>query len=100
MTKTTKRNNPGTRRRMRLIMIVFAAFLLWAGVTLWGQYGMMKEKEAANKQLDQQLEQVKKQNENLQKEITRLGDDEYIEQKIRQELNYTKEGETLFSTNK
>lgn len=100
MTTTTKRNNPGTRRRKRLVMIVFAAFLVWAGVTLWGQYGTMKEKEAANKQLDQQLEQLKRQNENLQKEITRLGDDEYIEQKIRQELNYTKEGETVFSTNK
>lgn len=88
--------NKGAYRRRRFVMIILGCFLSWAGVTLWNQVGKIAERNEKVAALEQKLQETKETNEQYKLEIARLNDPEYIEQKIRKELHYIKEGETLF----
>ncbi|PZE19215.1 FtsB family cell division protein [Paenibacillus xerothermodurans] len=92
----TKQNNKGSYRRRRLVMIILACFLCWAGATLWNQIGKIEERSEKVAALEQKKEQALQMNEAAKREIIRLNDPEYVEQKIRKELHYVKQGETLF----
>lgn len=92
----TKPNNKGSYRRRRLVMIVLACFMSWAGVTLWNQIGKLNERGDKVAALDQKHKDTQQINEDMKREIARLNDPEYVEQKIRKELHYIKQGETLF----
>lgn len=98
--KQTKRVNPGAKRRLRFLMVLLLCFMGWAGVTIWDQFGKLHAKNAEVSELARQLADAKKMNEDTKREITRLHDNEYIEQKIRKELNLSKPGETTFETPK
>ncbi|UQZ84918.1 Cell division protein FtsB [Paenibacillus konkukensis] len=91
-----KPNNKGSYRRRRLVMIILACFMSWAGVTLWNQIGKLQERAEKVTALDQKYKETQQVNEDNKREIARLNDPEYVEQKIRKELHYVKQGETLF----
>ncbi|KZE73538.1 FtsB family cell division protein [Paenibacillus elgii] len=93
-------HNKGSFRRRRLVMLMLACFLSWAGVTLWNQVGKISERSQKLSAVQQKAAEAQQQNETLQREIARLNDPEYVEQKIRKELHYVKQGETLFYTPK
>ncbi|MEY4480408.1 MAG: hypothetical protein RLZZ267_1086 [Bacillota bacterium] len=86
----------GQRRRMRLYVIVMALFLLWAIYSFAKLQWILFEKKQERKQIELQLQAIKKQNQAYKDEIKKLGDKEYIEQLLRSELYMTKEGEKLF----
>lgn len=77
-------------------MLILACFLSWAGVTLWNQMGRLGDRNDKVQALQQKLTETQQLNEDTKREITRLNDPEYLEQKIRKELHYVKQGETLF----
>lgn len=86
----------GTRRRLKILMIVVLCFSGWAAVTLWGQSDQVNTKNAELGIMNAKLEQARQENEAYQQEIIRLSDPEYLEQLIRKDLNMTKPDETLF----
>ncbi|MVP02193.1 MULTISPECIES: FtsB family cell division protein [Paenibacillus] len=92
----TKSNSKGTRRRFRIAAVISLGVLTWAGVTYWDQSGKLGEKRAEMQQVEQQLADEQKRKADITKEIARLNDPEYLEQVIRSELNYAREGETRF----
>ncbi|NOU98310.1 septum formation initiator family protein [Paenibacillus sp. LMG 31456] len=92
----TKPFNKGSYRRRRLVMIVFACFLSWAGVTLWNQIAKTNDRSEKLTALEQKYKETQQTNGDTKREIVRLNDPEYVEQKIRKELHYVKQGETLF----
>lgn len=94
--QTAKPHNKGSYRRRRMVLFVLGLFLLWAGVTLWNQVGKLSARSEKAALLEQKLKETKQANEDAQREIARLNDPEYVEQKIRKELHYVKQGETLF----
>ncbi|OXM82593.1 FtsB family cell division protein [Paenibacillus rigui] len=94
--KDAKSHNKGSFRRRRLVMIVLACFMSWAGVTLWNQVGKLNARSEKAALLEQKLKETQQAHEDAQREIARLNDPEYVEQKIRKELHYVKQGETLF----
>jgi len=96
----SKPTNKGMRRRVRLLAIAMAAFLTWAAFIAWDQQGRLNVKAAELEQLENELRETVKINEDFQKEIRRLNDPEYILQHIRKQYHYTKPGETLFYTPK
>jgi cell division protein DivIC len=93
--KTTP-TNKGAYRRRRLVLIVFACFMSWAGITLWNQIGKLDARGEKVSSLEQKLEETRQANDMTKRDIARLNDPEYVEQKIRKELHYVKQGETLF----
>lgn len=97
---TKHSSNKGSQRRVRFLMVLLLFFMAWAGVTMWDQFGKLHAKSSVVKDLELQLADAKKLNEDTKREVARLHDKEYIEQKIRKELHYVKPGETIFYTPK
>ncbi|OGX68642.1 MAG: hypothetical protein A2189_03530 [Paenibacillus sp. RIFOXYA1_FULL_44_5] len=90
--------NKSSRRRIRFVTLLMAAFLIWAIFILYEQFGQVKEKAQQLASIQSEFDQTKKLNGSLQLEVTRLNDPEYIKQMIRKDFYYTKKGETLFIT--
>lgn len=95
---TDPKSNKGVFRRRRLVMLALACFLSWAGVTMWNQVGKLSDRSEKVQALEQKLAEVQQVNEAYRFEIVRWDDPEYVEQQIRKELHYGKEGEILFIT--
>ncbi len=83
-------------RRLRLLLIPLILFIVWVGVKSWTQTELIQEKKQLLEQMRSELVKVKQQNEMSSHEVIRLQDSEFVEQKIRKELNYSKPGETIF----
>lgn len=94
--KITKRPNRGAVRRLRLLFFAFICFLTWAGLTIWDQSAVVEEKMEQLVTLEEQLAELKAENEAYRKEIERLHDPEYIEQRLRKDYMMSRDGETLF----
>lgn len=86
----------GARRRIRIMMLFLILFIGWAAATLWDQIDRVGAKNSELEILEAKLEEVQLENEAYHLEIERLNDPEYIEQRIRKDLQMTREGETLF----
>lgn len=99
MQHTTRQSDiqyKGTRRRLRILMVVVVCFMSWAGLTLWGQTDQVNSKQSELEIMQAKLDEVVEQNEAYQFELHRLNDPEYLEQLIRKDLNMTKPDETMF----
>lgn len=90
----------GSKRRLRFLMIFVLCFMSWAAVNIWGQFAKLHEKRNAVASMEQQLVDAKKVKEQTQKEISRLHNDEYLDQIIRRDFHYSKTGETPLSVSK
>ncbi|MDQ1910936.1 septum formation initiator family protein [Paenibacillus sp. GD4] len=86
----------GSGRRKRILLIGLACFFSWAGITLWNQHGKIGERSMKVSALDQKLSEVQKVNSDLNRDIQRLNDREYLEQIIQRDMNYVKENQILF----
>lgn len=84
------------RRRKRLVMLLVMSFIAWAAVTVWDQTALIKAKQQQLQVLERKLEETRAVNERLKLEITRLNDDEYIEQKAKKDFQMVVPGETLY----
>lgn len=85
-----------SRRRKRLVILPVLCFIAWAAATVWDQTALIQSKLQDLEALEQKLEETKAVNERLKLEITRLNDDEYIEQKARKDFQMVVPGETLY----
>lgn len=92
----TTRPNKSPNRLMKLISFGMVSLLIWACVTLWEQMGQYAVKAEQLNQLQAKLADTTKTHDELKKEITRLNDPEYKEEKARKELRVGKPGETIF----
>jgi cell division protein DivIC len=98
--KKNPEQNKGAQRRLRILSVILICFMSWAVFTFIAQWSKLHAKAAEIGLLEQQLEQAKQLNEQTKREIVRLNDREYVEQKIRKELHWSKPGETVFTTPK
>ncbi|MEI7027667.1 FtsB family cell division protein [Paenibacillus sp. y28] len=90
--------NTGSQRRIRMVLLIVAGVLVWAGCTFWNQMGRLQAKSDQIDELQGKLDDMKQQNDQYKLEVARLEDPEFIEQKLRKEYNYTRAGETMFNT--
>jgi len=84
----------GLKRRLRLLMLVLALFLGWAGYTLAGQEGQLSQRRTELRESVQRLNEVTAQTEAVKQEIARLNDPEYIGQIARKQQGMGLPGET------
>lgn len=87
--------NKGFKRRLKLLMVILIIFMSWATMTIWNQVQVLDEKNEQLDLLEEELTETQNLNDQYNNEITRLQDSEYIEQRIRNDLQMTQEGETL-----
>ncbi|MEW9702464.1 septum formation initiator family protein [Paenibacillus sp. SI8] len=95
-----KRSGKGSKRRLRFLMILVLCFMSWAAVNIYGQFAKLHEKSSVVTDLEQKLADAGKVNDQMKKEISRLHNDEYLDQIIRRDFHYTKNGETPLSVSK
>lgn len=84
--------NAGSKRRVKLWMMFIVLFMCWAAYTFLGQ---LKQHDATQLRLttvQKQLEETTQQTQQLQQQIDRLNDPEYIEQLATKDQGMVKKG--------
>jgi cell division protein DivIC len=84
-------------RRLSLFL-VFAALMSYLMITSFiSQSSTLDKKVAQKKQLEQQMTQLKKQQELLKEDIVKLNDDDYLAKLARKEYFFSENGEIIFN---
>lgn len=84
-------------RRLSLFL-VFAALMSYLMITSFiSQSSTLDKKVAQKKQLQQQMTQLKKQQEILKEDIVKLNDDDYLAKLARKEYFFSENGEIIFN---
>jgi cell division protein DivIC len=90
----------GARRRLRILVVVVLGLFVWASLTVFAQMNKFHERTAQIGTLKMKLAETQKINEEAKREIARLNDNEYKEEKARKELHLAKPGETVFDVSR
>lgn len=88
----------GQRRRKKLLAIVIIPFCVWAGFTWYDQQSALLTKKEELTKVQQQYDQVKLENEELNYQVKKLNDKEYIAEIARRDYHLAKPGEVIFIT--
>lgn len=85
-----------SRKRIRLLTVGVLALTLWAGATAWSQMKKSDEIAIRLEALGGKLNDTMQTNEKLKREVERMSDPEYREERIRKDNHMFKQGETVF----
>ena len=91
-----QRRKRGLRRRLTVIGIVASLVVIFAGVGLISQYGMIQANKAEKDELQAEMEELEANEDHLEREIMNYQDEEYITEVARKDYYMSKPGETLF----
>lgn len=75
----------GTRRRLKLLLLIMVLFMSWALYTLIVQYGQISDRSSQLQEADMKLTDAQTKSEALKQQIIRLNDPEYIGQVARKD---------------
>ncbi|WP_168123339.1 septum formation initiator family protein [Paenibacillus sp. HB172176] len=89
----------GAKRRYKLWMIFIVIFMGWAAYTLFGQMQQKNTTHTKYIETQAQLEAARAQSQDLQSQIDKLNDPEYISQLATKEQGMVKEGEKQIFSN-
>jgi cell division protein DivIC len=89
----------GARRRLKLLLILVVLFMSWALYVLFNQHGQMNDRSDDLREANKKLSDATKQSEQLQQEIARLNDKEYISELARKDQGMGYPGEIPIETN-
>ncbi|MFD0717140.1 septum formation initiator family protein [Paenibacillus sp. GCM10027626] len=83
----------GMKRRLKIWFFIVALFMGWALYTLYTQLDGHDQAERKLAEVQQKIEEATKQMSDLQLQIDRLNDPEYIQQLATKEQNMVRPGE-------
>lgn len=78
------------------IAAALCAVVLYAGITMIIQRGELNARKNRNQELTAEIEELKSELEDLERQQEYVGSDAYVEKKAREEFGFVKEGEILF----
>jgi cell division protein DivIC len=80
------------------MFLVFAAVMSYLMITSFiSQSSTLDKKVAQKRQLEQELTQLKKEQQILKEDIIKLNDDEYLAKLARKEYFFSENGEIIFN---
>lgn len=85
-------------RRLTVFGLLVLMATIWVGSTIYAQTQTISEKEELRIQALQQLEEVEKQQSQLEEQILLLKDEEYLAKLARKDYFLSDEGEIIFTT--
>lgn len=85
-------------RRLTVFGLLVLMATIWVGSTIYAQTQTISEKEELRVQALQQLEEVEKQQSQLEEQILLLNDEEYLAKLARKDYFLSDEGEIIFTT--
>jgi cell division protein DivIC len=84
--------------RRLFLFLIFATVMSYLMITSFiAQSSTLDKKIAQKKQLNQELMQLKKQQEILKEDIVKLNDDDYLAKLARKEYFFSENGEIIFN---
>lgn len=92
-----RRKKKALIRRLTAFAIFAAIVFVIIGTTMFYQMELLTEKQEQLEQMEENYNEIKKEQKILQEEITKLQDDEYIGKYARQEYFLSEEGEIIFT---
>lgn len=95
---SNEKNNNSSKKRIRGIILVLIAFLLWTGLTGYNQWIDIKEKKLMLAELVQEEQKVIVTKKELEKKVYLLQDDDYIADIARKNYFLSKPDELIFIT--
>lgn len=75
----------GARRRLRLLLIIMVLFMSWALYTLINQYSQISDRSSQLQEADRKLTEAQTKSKDLNQQVIRLKDSEYISEIARKE---------------
>lgn len=87
------------RKIFNLRNLIFVALAIVLIVLIVSQQSLLDRNLDKNASLREDIKQMDQQIAELEEEKTKLGTDEYIEEKAREKLGYVKSDETVFVKN-
>ncbi|MFC4303150.1 FtsB family cell division protein [Cohnella boryungensis] len=97
-TTTAKPAAAGARRRLKLLLFVIVLFMSWAVYVLISQYAQINDRSGQLEEANRNLSDAQAKNDELELQIARLNDDEYIGQIARKEYGLGLPGEVRIET--
>lgn len=85
-------------RRLTVFGLLVLMATIWVGSTIYAQTQSISEKEQLRGQALLQLEEVEKQQHQLEEQILLLNDEEYLAKLARKDYFLSDEGEIIFTT--
>ena len=85
-------------RRLTVFGLLVLMATIWVGSTIYAQTQTISEKEQLRGQAMLQLEEVEKQQHQLEEQILLLNDEEYLAKLARKDYFLSDEGEIIFTT--
>ncbi len=86
------------RPRMKFIMMLFI-FIYLAGIFIKQEF-ILRKQNRETCQLEAQIEQIREENNDLERQIQYTQSDSYIERMAREKLGWVREGEKVFIEDK
>lgn len=84
-TSSTTPTVTGARRRLKLLLFVVALFMCWALYIFVTQYGQISARSSQLNEVNKKLADAETKSIQLQQQVVRLNDPEYISQIARKE---------------
>lgn len=78
------------------MVVILGAVSFWAAVAFVEQSGAIQQKQEELQELKRRLEEVRAEHEEYTREVERLHDPEYIEQKVRKNFGMMRPGDKVF----
>ncbi|WP_298834225.1 septum formation initiator family protein [uncultured Planococcus sp.] len=85
-------------RRLTVFGVLVLMATIWVGSTIYAQTQTMSEKEELREEALLKLEEVEKQQSQLEEQILLLNDEEYLAKLARKDYFLSDEGEIIFTT--
>lgn len=86
----------GKKRRMKLVLILLMVFIAWAVYTWYLQHGVLQEKHTMLEEGKKQAAILENKHKDLQFEVNRLHDKEYLAELARKYYFMSKPDEIIF----
>jgi cell division protein DivIC len=96
--ESLERRTKARVRRKRVLGAIVLAVLLWGGFTWYGQQSALATKSQELAKVQSSLQEVKLQNDELNYQVKRLNDRDYIAEIARKDYHLSKPGEVIFIT--
>ncbi|HWO94959.1 MAG TPA: septum formation initiator family protein [Bacillus sp. (in: firmicutes)] len=97
MQENSNRKRIGLIRRLTVFGILVALVSIMMISTLISQASAISDKEKEKAQLTEQLSQLKQKEKDLEEEVVKLNDEEYIKKIARRDYFLSEEGEIIFN---
>lgn len=86
----------GRKKHSFITVLVLVVLIAVLGIELVQLYAKLHREQVRQEELSSQVQQLQQENDSLRSDLERAGDEEFMKEKARQQLNMVEAGERIF----